>query len=137
MKIKISGYASYYNFKDYQNDVIKPGAFDDEINLFNQHKKKLLLLMHHNQQLPLATIDKIISDTQGLWIETIIDCEKEDPLIKFIDNNLITDFSVGIIPLEYYHEKSMKIIKKAQLLEISLVTIGANRQCKIINKEIS
>ena len=136
MKIKISGYASYYNIKDYQNDIIKPGAFDEDIHLFNHQNKKILLLLHHNQQLPVAKIEKIHGDKNGLWIETTINCGDNPLLLKSIDQDLITDLSIGVIPLDYYHEKSVKIIKKVKLLEISLVTIGANSHCKIINKDL-
>ena len=127
--LKIGGYASFYNIKDYHNDVIKPGAFDDSIYQFNNQQKKLRLLMHHDTHCPVAKIIKIENQGQGLYMEAVIeDNEYTKDLIYQLKNDLINDLSVGIIPLDFYNEKGTRIIKKAQLLEISLVTIGANPQ---------
>jgi len=134
MGILIKGYASIYNFKDYQNDVIKPGAFVEEISLLMNKEKQILLLAHHNHSVPLGIIKTITEDNKGLYIEAIIDENNYNQEIYHqITNGLLNNLSVGIIPLDTYNEKSYRIIKKAQLIEISVVTIGANYK-SIINK---
>ena len=131
-QIKIAGYASLYNIQDYQNDVIKPGAFDDEVHLFHKNQKKLRLFVNHNIHCPIAKIIKLHTDGKGLYMEATIDSNSyNEDLIYQLKNDLINDLSVGIIPQKFHNEKSLRIITKAQLLEISLVTIGANPQARI------
>lgn len=134
--IKIVGYGSFYNIKDYHNDVIKKGAFLEDIIAFQHNKKKIRLLAHHNILNPIAKITKLEDRDNGLYIESVI--EKNDnnvEIINDITNDLIGELSIGIIPLEYHYEKNLRIIKKAQLLEISVVTIGANPEAKILSVE--
>ena len=130
--IKISGYASLYNVQDYHNDVIKPGAFEDEVQLFHQKQKKIRLFVNHNIHCPVAKIIKLHNDSKGLYMEALIETNQyNEDLIYQLKNDLINDLSVGIIPLKFHNEKNLRIITKAQLLEISLVTIGANPHARL------
>jgi HK97 family phage prohead protease len=130
--IKIAGYASLYNIQDYHNDVIKHGAFEDDIELFKKNQKKIRLFVNHNIQCPIAKVIQLTSDHKGLYMEATIDAnEYNQDLIYQLKQDLINDLSVGIIPIKFYNEKNVRIITKAQLLEISLVTIGANPHARL------
>ncbi len=134
--LKITGYCSYYNVPDYHNDVVIKGAFKDEVQLFQKNNKKIPLLVHHNPIDPIAKITKIIDQQEGLYIEASIENNNDNSLIiNQLTKDLVSDLSVGIIPIEYHYENNLRIIKKAKLLEISLVTIGANPQAKILSVE--
>ncbi len=128
----IKGYASVYNIKDYHNDIIKSGAFCEEVLLFKNNNKNLLLLAHHNTLCPIGKITQLEEDSKGLYIEAIIDKNPyNEDIVYFLEKNFINDLSIGIIPLDYKNEKDHRVIKKAKLLEVSLVTIGANPLAKI------
>ena len=136
VKLKIKGWASYYNNTDYHGDVIVKGAFDRDIQLFNNHGRKIRLLYQHQTHQPIANITKLEDREEGLWVEAEVFL-KDTGREKFtqLESDLVGEMSIGIIPRDSYNSKGNRFIKEATLIEVSVVTIGANPQAKILSVE--
>ncbi|KJV69369.1 HK97 family phage prohead protease [Candidatus Neoehrlichia procyonis] len=128
-----SGYASVFNTIDCQNDIIKPGAFSDTIKT----GKKIMFLWQHNKNEPIGKIISMIEDTFGLYItvKLILEIKKAKEAYLMIKKGIINSLSIGYQVVNYYIDKNsdLRIIKKIDLWEISLVTFPSNIHAQITN----
>jgi HK97 family phage prohead protease len=134
-KVMISGYASVYNIADYHNDLIVKGAFasmDHSIVKF---------LWQHDSLKPIGVIKSLIEDEHGLKIEAVINnkIQAGKEAIELVRQGAVDSFSIGFnIKLSSYNKLNQRIITKAELIEVSIVTFPANSHAKIsyITKQI-
>ena len=139
----VKGYASTPTLDRY-NDVVEPEAFRESI--VTTYKKNPITLFQHNADRPIGKVIFMTIDHNGLYVESnIIDKEIEEK----ISHDILKTFSIGYIPKEVEYrdgegnildpENSLKdwttlstdpnakrIIKKVDLVEISIVSIPAN-----------
>ena len=152
-----SGYASTFNFIDYDNDIIAPGAYASDIQRFLT--KGFIGGVGHDHKNPIGKPVELFEDSKGLFLEAIlIDTEKAREARKMIVSGVVQELSVGILPLqarklptlkdvkEYWSkaghtptteeiaraEGGARLIKRAKLLEVSPVAIAANEQAEIM-----
>jgi HK97 family phage prohead protease len=124
----ISGYASVYNFVDQHNDIIIQGAFTSLEN------KNIKFLWQHQQTKPIGIIQTINEDNYGLKIEAVINDKVEAgrEAIELIKQGAVDSLSIGFnIISSSYNDQGQRIIEKAELIEISLVTFPANDRAQI------
>jgi HK97 family phage prohead protease len=120
----ISGYASVFNEKDQQNDIVLPGAFHGlDVN-------KVKLLWQHNSSSPIGKIRHLLEDSYGLYL--IADLTEGVSIAKdayeLVKNDAISGLSIGFNPVKYhYDDENNRIIEKLDLWEVSLVTFPANQ----------
>jgi HK97 family phage major capsid protein len=127
---EFSGYASIYNKIDDHNDIIIKGAFGDSIN----DASSIKLLWQHKQENPIGKITLIQEDDQGLYIkgQILSDLDHSKDALTLIHNQIIDGLSIGCIVQDYEHnDEGVRVIKKAILKEISIVTFPANSEAKI------
>jgi HK97 family phage prohead protease len=118
---EFSGYASIYNKIDDHNDIIIKGTFGDSIN----DASSIKLLWQHRQEKPIGKITLIHEDDQGLYIkgQILSDLDNSKDALALIKNQIIDGLSIGCIVQDYEHnDEGVRIIKKAILKEISIVT---------------
>lgn len=134
--VLIEGYASTPDLDRYR-DIVEPKAFQDALELY---MKNPVILYQHNADRPvgLATATKITG--KGFWIRATI---KEADTKEKVLNGLMRAFSIGYIPLEsalehedgtpfnaekdsYWDATLVRVIKKLDLVEISIVSTPAN-----------
>ncbi len=128
--IYILGYASVYNVADQHNDLIIKGAFAEQ-QIDHQNVK---LLWQHDCTKPIGLIQSLAEDDYGLKIEGIINhnIETGREAIELVRQGAVDGLSVGFnIKLANYNNLNQRIITKAQLVEVSIVTFPANYQAKI------
>lgn len=132
----IEGFASTPDLDRYR-DIVEPKAFQDALELY---MKNPVILYQHNADRPvgLATATKISG--KGFWIRASI---KEADTKEKVLNGLMRAFSIGYIPLEsalehedgtafnaekdsYWDATLVRVIKKLDLVEISIVSTPAN-----------
>ncbi len=126
----ISGYASVYDFADQQNDVISKGAFAMAL----QNPSTVKLLWQHNQAAPIGVVRALVEDNYGLRIEADINnkISKGIEAIELIKQGALNGLSVGFqIEESHYDNDGKRIISKANLIEISVVTFPANQKAQI------
>lgn len=126
----IEGYASTKHI-DRVNDVVLPEAFKDTLKSFLAGSCPLLF--NHNPNEPVGKIVAATIDDTGLYVKAEIGkgYGKADDVWAMIKDGVLKAFSIGFIPLEMEpDEKNAEInyIKKLELLEISIVSVPANRE---------
>jgi HK97 family phage prohead protease len=126
--IIISGYASVYNVADQHNDLIIKGAFTVANN------SQIKFLWQHDQQKPIGIIKTLMEDDYGLKIEGVINHKVEagKEAIELVRQGAVDGLSIGFnIKLANYNKLNQRVISKAELMEVSIVTFPANDYAKI------
>jgi HK97 family phage prohead protease len=111
------GYASIFNIKDLNGDIILPNSFPNEELLV---PSKIPLLLEHNRKKQIGIITKLEQDFKGLF------CEGEIlPRFKFEN---IVNLSIGFIVLQSENIRNKtRLITGLKLFEISVVKFPANK----------
>lgn len=130
------GYLSTYGNADRVGDVIQRGAFDKSI----KKKPVVPMLFNHNRDVVIGKLE-LSSDSYGLKVKgTILNDTKDgEQVAGLIEFGALDSMSVGMRVLSYepVDEKDPWggwIIKEAEVLEGSVVTIPANEQATIGEK---
>ena len=134
--VEIEGYASTPDLDRYK-DIVEPAAFSSALTMFMKNPS---LLRSHDSDRPAGYVTEARVTDKGLWIKALVTEEetKQDVL-----ENRMRALSIGYIPLEstLQHEDGtpfnaemdspwdadmVRVIKKLDLVEISIVTTPAN-----------
>lgn len=154
--VRFSGYANVATV-DRTGDVIPPDAWRKAINGFMDYGP--ILYFMHDWGMPIGRITDAKVTDQGLWVEGGIEKNESPdtgqpithPLAQVLDyarmavkKGLMQALSVGIRVYETGEEKrrddylgeerKVRVLKRVELLEISLVTIPASREAVIAAK---
>ncbi len=125
----ITGYASVFDVIDQENEIISKNAFQF-------HKNDVKLLWQHDSSKPIGKIQTLEQNEFGLKIEAKIfdTVQLGKEAITLIKEGVLNNLSVGFKMLDYYYnQEGVKIISKAELLEVSVVTFPANKKAHIIS----
>ena len=126
----ISGYVSVFNIVDSQNDIVQKGAFEDT------KPENIKLLWQHDTLKPIGIIKSLYEDDYGLKIQAEINNRillgKETT--ELVRQKAIDGLSIGFCAKDFeYDNQGVRLLKKVDLMEISVVTFPANRNAGIIN----
>jgi HK97 family phage prohead protease len=124
-ELKIEGYAST-DALDRASDKILPSAWTK--GGLNNFKNNPILLFNHNYSEPIGRVTEITTDSKGLKIKGVIS-KSAGRVYDLVKERILTTFSVGfkIIDADYNKSNDGLIIKDAELLEVSVVTIPCNQ----------
>lgn len=116
---------------DRDGEVIKQDGWD--LSLFK--KNPVILASHNYHEFPIGKATNIKVEDNKLVFKMVLSkaTEKAREAAELIQEGILNAFSVGFIPREFDAEKQ-EIIKKAELLEISLVSVPANPQAIVTAK---
>lgn len=126
----ICGYASTFGNLDKHNDIIAKGAFKESLS----NDSCVKFLWQHEYKKPVGKILKIYEDDIGLFFEAEIFAKLalSKDAIELIKSDVLDSVSIGFKVVEsYLDDESNRVITKAKLFEISLVTFPANEKSKI------
>jgi HK97 family phage prohead protease len=124
-QLRIAGYASTTN-KDRVGDTILPEAWTK--GGLDNYKKNPILLFNHNYSKPVGNTSEIKVDEKGLYIEALIS-KSAGETYGLIQDNVLRTFSVGFMIKDADYDKTNDgfIIKDAELLEVSVVSVPCNQ----------
>lgn len=124
--IKIVGYASTSD-TDRVGDVILPAAWT--LGGLDNYQKNPIILFNHNYNKPVGRAIQLEVDSKGLKITCEIS-PSADEVYGLIKDGVLTTFSVGFLAKEadYNEMTDGYIIKNAELLEVSVVTVPCNQE---------
>lgn len=127
----IKGYASIFNVRDQQGDVILPGAFKRSI----KKPERVKLLWQHDPKSPIGVWINMVEDDQGLLVEGQIPLgvQKGMEAYLLLDNGALKGLSIGYNILDSYVEGGTRYIKEVDLVEVSIVTFPANNMAVVHN----
>lgn len=127
----ISGYASVFGNKDLHGDIVAKGAFSESLG----ERMPALLFGHDMKSLPIGLITKVAEDEHGLAFEAKLpkdDAFVRDRVMPQLRIGSLKGVSIGFKTREDDRtDPTARMIKKAALYEISLVTIPANPAAQI------
>lgn len=127
----VKGYASVFDNKDSDGDVIKAGAYKKTI-AENGHRVKYLY--QHDMDKPIGKMRLLEEDNRGLVFEAeIAKTQLGNDVIELIKSGVITENSVGILPIQKEMKSDYREITEVKLFEVSAVTLAANDQAMILD----
>ena len=142
-----SGYGAYFNNIDSYGDIIVPGAFKSAVNYAKRTGDYPALMVQHGADgyTPVGIFTKMVEDENGLYVEgKLADTERGREyytLMKMEPRPAIKRMSIGYFTrkAEYPSEENRKSFPKGcmrkildvELVEISLVTVPANKKATI------
>jgi len=121
--IYIEGYASTVDV-DRQGDIVPASVW--EAGLKNYLRNPIILAQHDHDD-PVGRMVQHRIDSSGLWIKARISAAAE--IYNLVKDGVLTAFSVGfrVLDAEYNAATELFVIKKLELVEISVVSVPANQ----------
>lgn len=123
----VTGYLSAFNNKDYDDDIIMPGAFTKTIK---ERKDQIFFLNQHNWKQPHGKFAVLKEDDRGLYFESepLIDTSYSSDALKLYEAGIVKEHSIGYFTVKgfYDNDKEAYVMKEVKLMEGSNVTLGAN-----------
>ena len=127
----VKGYGSYFGNKDSDNDVIAKGAYQKTIK---ENGERVRYLYQHDMTQPIGKMKELYEDEKGLmFVAEIPKTTLGMDVLELIKGGVITENSVGILPLQKQMKEDYREITEVKLYEISAVTLAANDQAKILD----
>ena len=122
--LEIEGYANTASV-DRVRDSVLPSAWENGIK---EYLKNPVLLAFHDHSEPVGKMVDYKIDTRGLWIKGRISAAAEK-IYKLVKDKVISAFSVSFMvkDAEYDHLSDIFVVKELELIEISIVSVGMNR----------
>ncbi|QDP54993.1 MAG: putative prohead protease [Prokaryotic dsDNA virus sp.] len=127
----IKGYGSYFGNKDSDNDVIIKGAYKKTIA---ENGDRVKYLYQHDMNQPIGKMTELYEDDKGLvFVAEIAKTQLGKDVVELMKSGVITENSVGIMPIQKTNKDGFREINEVKLYEISAVTLAANDQAKILD----
>ena len=127
----VKGYASVFNNVDSDNDIIKSGAYKKTIA---ENGRRVKYLYQHDMDKPIGKMVNLVEDEKGLVFEAeIAKTQLGMDVIELIKAGVITENSVGILPIQKEMVNGRREINEVKLYEVSAVTLAANDQAMILD----
>ena len=125
----IKGYASMFNNKDSDGDIITKGAYAKTLQ---ENSERIAFLYQHNMNQPIGKPLSMKEDEKGLFIEAkISDSSLGKDVKTMVSEGILKEFSVGFISIKEDLQREVNYIKEIKLFEFSLVTLAANPLAKV------
>ena len=132
---QFSGHASFYNVKDQQDDIVLAGAFSDSLAQWQKQKCLPHLLWQHDTKQPIGKINRFIDDQESLKIhgELFLTLQQGFEASALVAQGGLDGLSIGFQVINATRDKTTgcRLIHKARLWEVSLVTFPANLKTRI------
>ena len=127
----VKGYGSYFDNKDADDDVIMRGAYQKTIR---ENGERVKYLYQHNMMQPIGKMNELYEDEKGLvFVAEVPKTQLGKDVIELMKAGVITENSVGILPIQKEDKGDYRELKEVKLFEISAVTLAANDQAKIMD----
>lgn len=122
----ITGYGAFFGNLDSYKDIIAAGAFAETLA---EKKDRIAFCYQHDIWNPIGKIQDIKEDDKGLWLKVMLSAAEDDIQTK-VKEGILKEMSIGYRVVDSSEEMrngdQVRILKKINLYEISLVTIAAN-----------
>jgi HK97 family phage prohead protease len=127
----VEGYGSTFGNKDHGGDIVLRGAFAESLT-----KRSPKMLWQHNSGEPIGVWLEAREDNEGLYLKgKILPTALGKDAYTLLKAGAIDTMSIGyrVTEQEYTQEdsKSVRLIKKCELYEVSLVTFPMNEMAKV------
>jgi HK97 family phage prohead protease len=134
-KREFEGYGSIFGNKDWGDDVVLPGAFTKTLA---EHKSEgtlpMMFWMHDPSRVPGKWLD-MHEDENGLHVKgQLADTPLGNEIHTLLGMKAVSGLSIGYITQQQdFNNDGVRLIKQADLLETSIVSIPMNPKAQIIH----
>jgi uncharacterized protein len=127
------GYGSIFGNVDSYGEKVARGAFRESLARHKAAGTKPLLLWQHDSWAPIGVWDDLIEDEKGLWGKgrLLSGVKAADEALILLRNGAIQGLSIGYREIEVEPEANIRVLKRLDLMEISIVSFPANQQARI------
>lgn len=127
----VKGYGSVFGNIDSDGDIINKGAYTKTIS---ENGNRVKYLYQHDMDKPLGKMINLYEDEKGLVFEAEIPkTTLGRDVMELMKAGVITENSVGILPIRKEMVEGHRHINEVKLYEISAVTLAANDQAMIMD----
>ena len=127
----VKGYGSVFGNIDSDGDMIMMGAYKKTIQ---ENGERVKYLYQHDIEKPIGKMRELYEDSTGLaFVAEVPKTRLGIDVIELIKSGVITENSVGILPIQKRMVDDYREIAEVKLYEISAVTLAANDQAKIMD----
>lgn len=127
----VKGYGSYFDNKDSDMDIIRKGAYQKTIT---ENGDRVKYLYQHDMMQPIGKMKELYEDDKGLvFVAEIPKTQLGNDVMELMKAGVITENSVGIMPIVKENKGDYRELREVKLYEISAVTLAANDQAKILD----
>jgi len=130
---RIEGYGSVFNSRDQGGDIVAPGAFRDSLAAMNAGGRSVKMLFQHDAARPIGVWDAVAEDERGLRVKgrflTSVAAGRE--AWELVKAGALDGLSIGYRTLDADYTDAARVITKAELWEVSLVTFPMNEAARI------
>lgn len=132
------GYGSVFGVEDAQGEIVMPGAFNASLSALSAKGRKLPVLWQHNAREPLGVYDVVREDGRGLYVEgrllpTVARAREAQALVEA---GAVSGLSIGYVEKAAQPgPKGVRHLLSLDLREISLVTMPANDEARVIRAD--
>jgi HK97 family phage prohead protease len=127
----VKGYGSYFDNMDSDRDIIRRGAYQKTIQ---ENGDRVKYLYQHDMMQPIGKMSELYEDEKGLvFVAEIPKTRLGKDVMELMKAGVITENSVGILPIRKEAKDGYREIQEVKLYEISAVTLAANDQAKILD----
>lgn len=130
-----SGYASFFEVIDQKRDQIAKGAFTKTLKAWKILGKKPKMLWQHEPKEPIGLWTSLQQDEKGLYVEgrLALGLPRANEAYILLKEGILDGLSIGFRTIEsvYDQEHKTRVLLDIDLLEISLVTFGANSKATV------
>ena len=127
----VKGYGSVFGNIDSDGDIINKGAYTKTIS---ENGNRVKYLYQHDMDKPLGKMVNLYEDEKGLVFEAEIPkTTLGRDVMELMKAGVITENSVGILPIRKEMVEGNRHINEVKLYEISAVTLAANDQAMIMD----
>jgi len=127
----VKGYGSVFGNVDSDGDIINKGAYKKTIQ---ENGSRVKYLYQHDMDKPIGKMINLEEDDKGLVFEAQVPKTRLGlDVIELMKAGVITENSVGILPIQKGMNGQYRELNEVKLFEISAVTLAANDQAMIID----
>jgi HK97 family phage prohead protease len=128
----VTMYVSAFGNKDAHGDIIEKGAYKKTIQ---ENKHRIKHLFQHDINNIIGRPVEMVEDNTGLLVTSFVSDLKNGDYRKMYEDGLITEHSVGIIPVKEAYDETRKanVMRELRLFEFSSVTFGANENTPVVD----
>jgi HK97 family phage prohead protease len=127
------GYGSIFGNIDSYGEKVVAGAFGESLAKHMREGTKPLMLWQHDPWSPIGVWEELAEDGKGLKGRgrLLKGVKAADEALILLKNGAVQGLSIGYREVETEPDGNIRLLKKLDLLEISIVSFPANRRARV------
>lgn len=121
------GMCSIFGAIDSYGEKVLPGSFSESLAKHRRKGTAPLMFWQHDQREPIGVWEDLAEDGRGLWGKgrLILGVKRADEAHMLLKAKAVRGLSIGYRELEAEPDGPYRALKKLDLMEVSIVSIGA------------